>query len=394
MKKSAVALLLSGLLLGATLPAFSATLPADFPPFPPQDRPVNQYVTQVNADRSITFRLYAPQAKKVSVFTGATPESYVSHPMVKDASGIWSFRSAVQAPNLYEYFFSVDGFRSIDTGTAYAKPQRQVNTSLILVPGSILDVRNVPHGDVRTLTYHSPQLKRERQVAVWTPPGYDGKGAPLPVLYFYHGFGDSLRSAIDQGRVPEMMDNLLAEGKIKPMLVVIPDTETDTATTTPEDYVPQERRKLFYPRNAQAADRELIHDIIPLINKRFNVRHDAEGRALAGLSQGGYQALVSGLSHLDYFSALATLSGVSTTTVPDARVAAQLEKPQQINRQLKNFTVVVGENDIVTGKDIAGLKQTLEEKGVKFDYHAWPKLGHEMDVWRPAYAEFVQKLFR
>lgn len=394
MKKSAVALLLSGLVLGASLPVCSATLPADFPVFPPQERAVKEYVTQVNADRSITFRLFAPQAQKVSVFTGATPDSYVSHPMVKDASGIWSFRSAVQAPNLYEYFFSVDGFRSIDTGTAYAKPQRQVNTSLILVPGSILDVRNVPHGELRTLTYHSPQLKRERQVVVWTPPGYDGKGTPLPVLYFYHGFGDSLRSAIDQGRVPEMMDNLLAEGKIKPMLVVIPDTETDTATTTPEEYVPQDRRKLFYPLNAAAADRELIHDIIPLISQRFNVRHDANGRALAGLSQGGYQALVSGLSHLDSFSALATLSGVSTTTVPNDKVAAQLENPDQINRQLKNFTVVVGENDTITGKDIAGLKQTLEEKGVKFDYHAWPTLGHEMDVWRPAYAEFVQKLFR
>lgn len=89
------------------------------------------------------------------------------------------------------------------------------------------------------------------------------------------------------------MDNLLAEGKIKPMLVVIPDTETDAKGIIPEDFVPQERRKVFYPLNAKAADRELMNDIIPLISKRFNVRKDADGRALAGLSQGGYQALVS-----------------------------------------------------------------------------------------------------
>jgi enterochelin esterase-like enzyme len=102
-------------------------------------------------------------------------------------------------PNLYEYYFDVDGFRSVDTGSRYQKPQRQVNTSLILVPGSILDDRAVAHGDLRTLTYHSKALNAERRLYVWTPPGYTGTGDPLPVLYFYHGFGDSGLSAIDQG---------------------------------------------------------------------------------------------------------------------------------------------------------------------------------------------------
>ncbi|WP_420911297.1 alpha/beta hydrolase-fold protein [Winslowiella iniecta] len=374
--------------------AETLSLPDGFPTLPPQDRAVNDYVTTVNADNSVTFRLFAPSANKVTLFTGATPESYVAHAMNKDAAGIWSYRSPVLSPNLYEYFFSVDGFRSIDTGTTFTKPQRQVNTSQVLVPGSLLDVRAVPHGDLRTLTYHSGQLNAERQLAVWTPPGYDHSKQPLPVLYFYHGFGDSGRSAIDQGRIPQIMDNLLAEGKIKPMLVVIPDTETDTAHTTPEDFIPQQRRKVFYPANANAADAELIHDIIPLIAQRFNVRQDADGRALAGLSQGGYQALVSGLRHLEWFSALATFSGVSTSTVPDSAVATQLAKPDEINRQLRHFTVVVGEKDTITGQDIAGLKQTLEQNGIKFDYHAYPGRGHEMDVWRPAYIAFVQQLFR
>ena len=131
-----------------------------------------------------------------------------------------------------------------------------------------------------------------------------------------------------------------------------------------------------------------------MVDARFNVRKDASGRALAGLSQGGYQALVSGMNHLDSFGWLATLSGVTTTTVPDAGVTAQLNKPQEINKQLHNFTVVVGEKDSVTGKDIAGLKSDLEKQGIKFDYKMYPGLNHEMDVWRPAYAEFVQKLFK
>jgi enterochelin esterase family protein len=314
--------------------------------------------------------------------------------MTKDSVGVWSWRGPVLAPNLYEYFFNVDGFRSIDTGSAMTKPQRQVNTSMVLVPGSILDTKAVPHGDLITLTYTSSALKSERQLYVWTPPGYTGTGEKLPVLYFYHGFGDTGRSALDQGRITQMMDNLLAAGRIKPMLVVVPDTETDAKGIIPEDFVPQERRNAFYPRNAKAADDELMHDIIPLINKRFHVRDDADGRALAGLSQGGYQALVSGMNHLERFGWLATFSGVTTTTVPDAGVAARLNDPQAINKQLRNFTVVVGENDVVTGKDIAGLVQELEKQNIKFDYHAYPGLNHEMDVWRPAYAEFVQKLFK
>lgn len=383
-------LAITALLGSAAVPAFAAPLPVT----PDLSVPVSQYVTQVNADKSITFRLFAPGAKRVSVITGSTPDSYVSHDMSKDASGVWSWKSGALAPNLYEYYFDVDGFRSVDTGSRFQKPQRQVNTSLILVPGSILDDRAVPHGDLLTVTYHSKELGSERRAYIWTPPGYNGKGEPLPVLYFYHGFGDTGLSAIDQGRLPQIMDNLLAEGKIKPMLVVVPDTETDIMQAIPENFPPKDRRKTFYPLNAKAADRELMHDIIPLVDTRFNVRKDASGRALAGLSQGGYQALVSGMNHLESFGWLATFSGVTTTTVPDAGVSAQFSKPALINKQLHNFTVVVGEKDSVTGKDIAGLKSELEKQGIKFDYKVYPGLNHEMDVWRPAYAEFVQKLFK
>lgn len=383
-------LAISALLGASTLPALAAPLPVT----PDQSVPVSHYITQVNADKSVTFRLFAPGAKRVSVVTGSSPDSYVSHDMQKDERGVWSWKSEVLAPNLYEYYFDIDGFRSVDTGSRFQKPQRQVNTSLILVPGSLLDDRAVAHGDLLTVTYHAKALGAERRMYVWTPPGYDGKGEPLPVLYFYHGFGDTGLSAIDQGRLPQIMDNLLAEGKIKPMLVVVPDTETDITEAIPENFPPKERRKEFYPLNAQAADRELMQDIIPLVDSRFNVRKDADGRALAGLSQGGFQALYSGMHHLEHFGWLATFSGVTTATVPDAGITHRLDNAQAVNKQLHNFTVVVGEKDSVTGKDIAGLKKELESKGVHFDYKMYPGLNHEMDVWRPAYAEFVQKVFK
>lgn len=379
------------LLFALSSPVFAAeNLPAP----PPQDIPVSAWQTRVNPDRSISYRLYAPQAQAVSVVTGATPESLVSHAMQKDARGIWSWTSEPLAPDLYEYFFNVDGLRTIDPSGAMPKPQRQVNTSLILVPGSLLDVRQVPHGELHTLSYHSSALNTERQLYVWTPPGMEKMTKPLPVVYFWHGFGDSGLSAVVQGRIPQIMDNLLAEKKIVPMLVVMPDTETDAPGIVPEDYVPAERRKVFYPRNAEAADREFMQDIIPLISQRYHVREDAEGRALAGLSQGGYQALVSGMSHLNQFRWLASFSGVTTETVPNQAVSAQLAQPQQVNQQLKNFTLAIGERDSVTGADIAGLKKQLEQQGIHFDYDAYPQLGHEMAVWRPAWIKFVQKLFR
>ncbi|PLL24747.1 glycoside hydrolase, partial [Klebsiella pneumoniae] len=193
MKRHAIYFALA--LAGAAFTLQAAPLPA----MPDPSLPVSHFITQVNADKSITYRLFAPDARRVSIVTGATPDSFVSHDMTKAADGVWTWKSEPMKPNLYEYYFDVDGFRSVDTGSRYQKPQRQVNTSLILVPGSILDDREVAHGDLRTLTYHSKALNAERRLYVWTPPGYSGTGDPLPVLYFYHGFGDSGLSAIDQG---------------------------------------------------------------------------------------------------------------------------------------------------------------------------------------------------
>ncbi|SHO56573.1 alpha/beta hydrolase-fold protein [Vibrio quintilis] len=383
-----IPIMMSGLFLCSSVTEVYA-LPEDFPAQLPADIPATSYITGVNDNHSVTFRLFAPQAKEVKVFTGATAESIRSHTMIKKPGGVWEFTTPVLAPNLYEYFFSVDGFRTIDTGSPMAKPQRQVNTSLVLVPGSILDTRAVPHGDLNMLTYHSQVLNTERSVYVWAPPGYEAMKQALPVLYYYHGFGDTILSAIEQGRIPQIMDNLYAEKKVKPMLVVIPDTEA----LVPETFIASERGKVFHPQNAVVEDQELMQDIIPLIAKRYHVRDDAKGRAIAGLSQGGYQALVSGIGHLEKFAWIGTFSGVTTTRSPNKAVAARFEHPEQMNHQLQNFTIAVGENDSVTGNDIRGLVSKLKQKGIHYRYQMYPGLGHEMDVWRPAYIEFVQHIF-
>lgn len=365
-------------------------LALDAPTSPPADRPLKEFVTSVEKDGSITFRLYAPSAKAVSVVLGSRDPVALQ----RSDDGVWSAKSEPLKPNLYEYYFNIDGFRSIDTGANAPKPQRQVNTSLILVPGSILDTRNVAHGDLRLVTLHSKALNSERQMYVYTPPGYTDASKPLPVVYLYHGFGDTVGSWVTQGRAPQILDNLLAEKKIEPMIVVIPDTETDIPDAIAENFPGADRRKNFYPINADAADRELTQDLIPYMKKHYRVRDNADGRAVVGLSQGGYQALVSGLSHLGTFGWVATFSGVSTTTVPNKAVDAALNDPAKINKALRGFTVTVGSKDQVTGKDIAGLKATLDEKKIAHDYHEYPDLQHEMDVWRPSLVAFLEKVFR
>lgn len=369
------------------------SLPAaalDAPASPPADRPLKDFVTSVEKDGSITFRLFAPAAKAVSVVLGSREPLTLQ----RSDDGVWSARSEPLKPNLYEYYFNIDGFRSIDTGTNAPKPQRQVNTSLILVPGGILDIRNVPHGDLRLVTLHSKALNSERQMYVYTPPGYTDASKPLPVVYLYHGFGDTVGSWVEQGRAPQILDNLLADKKIQPMIVVIPDTETDIPEAIPENVPGADRRKTFYPVNADAADRELTQDLIPYMKKHYRVRDNADGRAVVGLSQGGYQALVSGLSHLGTFGWVATFSGVSTTTVPNKAVDEALNNPEKINKALRGFTVTVGSKDQVTGKDIAGLKAILDDKKIAHDYHEYPDLQHEMDVWRPSLIAFLEKVFK
>jgi enterochelin esterase family protein len=379
------ALVLTGCLM--SLPAAAAMDP---PASPPADRPLKAFVTGLESDRTITFRLFAPAAKSVSVVLGQRAPMA----MTRGDDGVWTARSDVLEPNLYEYSFNIDGFRSIDPGTNFPKPQRQVNTSLILVPGGILDRRDVPHGDLRLVTISSKALKTQRQMQVYTPPGYTDASEPLPVVYLYHGFGDTVDSWVTQGRAPEILDNLLAEKKIQPMIVVIPDTEADIPEAIAENFPAADRRKTFYPINAEAVDRELIDDLIPYMRQNYRVRDDADGRAVVGLSQGGYQALVSGLSHLGTFGWVATFSGVSTTTVPNTAVDAALKQPEKINAALKNFTVTVGSNDQTTGKDIAGLKKTLDEQRITHEYHEYKGLAHEMDVWRPSLIAFLEKAFK
>ena len=176
-------------------------------------------VTQVLPDRHVTFRLLAPKASAVEVVLGITsgpyePQGTTTTAMTKDAKGLWTVTLGPLEPNLYEYQYSLDGRKISDPTNDMPKPQRHVNTSLLLIPGTppdFLDVQNGAHGTMRDETYYSTALGKNRQVLVYTPPSYDRSHAPLPVFYLYHGFWDTRYSWVTEGRLAQILDNLLAK---------------------------------------------------------------------------------------------------------------------------------------------------------------------------------------
>src|SRR5271166_1739316 len=227
-------LALVGLATGLALPTFAQQkeqTPSESTPVVTPTPTLGDHFTQVLPDRRVTFRLLAPKANAVEVAVGIKsgiyePQGTTTTEMTKDANGFWTVTLGPFEPNLYEYRFSVDGCLITDPGNDMPKPERHVDTSLLLIPATppdFLDVQTGAHGTIRDETYYSTTLGKDRRVLVYTPPSYDRSRAPLPVLYLYHGFWNTRYSWVTEGRLAQILDNLLAEGKAVPMIVVVPE---------------------------------------------------------------------------------------------------------------------------------------------------------------------------
>ncbi|WP_419727921.1 alpha/beta hydrolase-fold protein [Lichenicola sp.] len=375
--------------LGLTLSVISAH--AQSAPQPPAlPSPAINYITTVSGSK-VTFRLYAPNAKNVSVSygnigLGITPPVTA---MTRDGTGTWT-ATADLAPNMYEYFFNVDGFRSIDTGAVLQKPQRQVSTSLFLIPGSLLDDSyNVPHGQTREVTYYSAALKKERHMLVYTPPGYDASSGRYPVLYFYHGGGDTIWSWAREGRGPEILDNLLALHLVKPMMLVMPDTQTDEplleAATDSTQAISE---------NAATADAELIKDVVPYIDGNFRTIANGNSRAISGLSLGGIQALVSGLGHLGTFNSIISLSGGPIDGFTSSVLDNGLKQSSLANKTLREFIVTAGASGDIAYQNTVNFQHELTSLGFRDQFYTPVGYAHEFNFWRTAFILYTPTLFR
>jgi enterochelin esterase family protein len=366
---------------------------------------------QVNADRTVTLRFRAPNAKSVEVI--GEIEGKPSYPMKKDEeSGVWSVTIGPLSHDVYNYQFRVDADANGQGGVIAMDPQNPSvklgfggfpSASMFEIPGNGLefdDAKDVPHGAVRMETYHSKTIGAPRTLWIYTPPGYDRGTTRYPVFYLLHGSGNGDSSWILTGRANYIMDNLIAEGKTKPMIIVTPlgyarqgigvgpDRPQDSTALSGRGGAPATGGAAATPGGLVGQD--LLDDVLPFVEKTFRTLPGADNRALGGLSMGGGQTIAVGFTHPDTFHSLVIMSAGSAnaeTTYPDFFNAATT------NKKLKLLWLGVGKDDALVGANAKALDAALTKAGVTHTFRL-TEGRHEWVVWRHYLHEVAPLLFR
>ena len=224
---------------------------------------------------------------------------------------------------------------------------------------------------------------------VYTPPGYDRSSAQYPVLYFYHGGGDTIYSWAREGRGPEILDNLLALGRVRPMILVMPDTQTDEPLLEAAGTSTQ-----AVSENAETADTELVNDIVPYVDQNFRTIPNGNSRAISGLSLGGIQALVSGLGHLGMFDWIISLSGGPLPGFTSTVLDNGLKQAALANRTLREFIVTAGGSGDIALQNTINFQAELTSRGFKDQFYTPAGYAHEFNFWRTAFILYTPTLFR
>ncbi len=343
-----------------------------------QQRPPIVRSPEVNPDRTITFRVFAPRATSVSV-GGDMIQDQPRRPMTGDSAGVWSVTLGPFAPDIYDYTFRIDDVTVPDPVNPSLTLGPRTASSLIEVPGDsaeLWDPRPVPHGTVHINWYESPALGGLRAVYVlYTPPGYESGHDRLPVLYLLHGAGFIEAGWTTTGRANLILDNLIAEGRAKPMVVVMPYGHPQVATTLGFNRPPERDRGLVA--------RDLLDTVIPLVQRTYRVYTDADHRAIAGFSMGGNQSLTIGLTHPKLFHWVAGFSAAIPRRqgALERTFAPVLDHPAETNATLKLLWTACGTADRVwfpPNKLFAGL---LDSHGVHHTFVTTPG-AHQWQVWR------------
>jgi enterochelin esterase family protein len=353
---------------------------------------------EVAADRRVTFRLRAPEAKavKVSGDFGADAD------MQRSDDGVWTATVGPLDPESYVYFFIADGVRLPDPGNPQVKIGYVTTTtsSLLTVPGdrpAFYDVQDVPHGEIRTLLYKSRSNGVTRELTVYVPPGYDkAPGLRYPVLYLLHGFANDQHSWHRYGRANDILDNLLAQRAIAPFLVVMPlgyggaHVNGDGTGIAPQG--------AGGPRgDAALYERDLLEDIVPMIDSTYRTVADRKHRAIMGFSMGGGQAGRFGLRHLETFSHVgimsAGLGGGGSTIAPGSDPIAPLAvDPVKTNTLIDLLWIACGKDDAAM-KGARALHEALAKAGIEHTFLE-TEGAHHWRVWRRYLHDVAPLLFK
>jgi enterochelin esterase family protein len=358
-------------------------------------RPPEFVSPEVSAEKKITFRIHAPEAKAARLSSSDLPGRGRGVEMKKGDNGVWEASVGPVGPGAYRYNFNVDGLAVIDPRNP-ATSEANANTwSLVYVPGSeISDVANVPHGAVAQVTYYSSTLKRFRRMHVYTPPGYEKGDGKYPVFYLLHGAFDCDASWTTVGRAGYILDNLIAAGKAKPMIVAMP-----AGHTGPFRFGPPGDRS--FNRQIDEFGDDFVKDLKPYVEKNYRVLPDRAHRAIAGLSMGGAQALNIAFGHLDEYGYIGVFSsgifgitggpgGAAPNTKWEDDHKATLDR-DELKKDLRLVWIGCGKDDFLVGTS----KATVEMlKKHKFDVVSKESAGgHTWINWRDYLHEFAPMLF-
>ena len=355
---------------------------------------------EVHADRTVTFRLSAPNAKEVNVGGDFLSDSL---PMAKDANGVWSVTTKPLSPDIYGYNFNMDGLSLPDPNNTYVKTGVLWFGSQVNVPGekpAFHAERNVPHGTLHGHWYFSEKLGSVRHVLVYTPPRYAASsGVSYPVLYLLHGYGDDEGAWTQVGRAHFIMDNLLADNKAKPAVIVMPYGHPSKSVppfpkrTRDENAARETNDRFLAAFGVKSLETELLENLIPLVEREYCVSKDRTKRAIAGLSMGGYQSLYIGLNNLSHFSQIGGFSSGFLRKDFETDFISILDNPEKANRHIKLLWIGCGMKDGLLASN-EQFEKLLAEKKIEHEWVKTPDYGHAWTLWRLYLNDLMPKLFK
>lgn len=329
---------------------------------------------EVSDDHTVTFRLKAPDAQKVELTGGPillALKSKANIPFTKDNEGLWTLTVGPVSPNIYVYRFLIDGVAVADPNNTLTGTSNQPGYSNLVVHGNgpaYYDARPVPHGSITRHIYHSDVLNGEREVFVYTPPGYDPE-KKYPVLYLLGGSGELASGWMVDGRANLIADNLLAEKKIVPMIIAMPNNQV-IHRNDPKHL--EKTYKLF--------EEELRKQVVPFVDTHYSTVKNRKGRAISGLSMGGRHTQAVGFNAIDLFSSFGILSAGDLE--PEQLNPAFFSDPK-IKEKVDYLLVGLGNGELdFVGKRSAATHAALDKVGVKHDYFIGGEGAHDWGTWR------------
>jgi enterochelin esterase-like enzyme len=356
---------------------------------------------EVKENKTVIFRFQAPDAKEVKISGDWMPvKDWIpgSIAMTKDDKGVWSYTTAVLPSDLYGYSFIVDGLKTTDPNNVYLIRDVASVTNVFIVngdKGDLYKVNKVPHGTVARRWYNSPGNGMERRITIYTPAGYETSKEKYPVLYLLHGMGGDEEAWIAMGRTSQILDNLIAQGKAKPMIVVMTNGNVSQEAAPGESTLGMYKPTFQLPNTMDGKFEATFTDVIKFIEANYRVKAEKSSRAIAGLSMGGFHSLHISRYYPNTFDYVGLFSAA---ILPDAKVTSKVYEniDETLKIQLKNgyklYWIGIGKTDFLY-KNVTEYRAKLDGMGMKYNYRE-SEGGHTWTNWRVYLSEFAPLLFK